>query len=198
MFTATSKCKLRSTPLLNLLLKLVNQRGNGLLQLKNDTLIARIAELASADVGAAYRITEKAKRYERIGEIKSAVIAQLKAELAEGSSLNETEAGEIFHNLESQIVRSRIIEGEPRIDGRDPEMIRALSVATGLLPRTHGSALFTRGETQALVTCTLGTARDAQTVDDLLSDKTDTFLFHYNFPPFSVWRNRHGRFAKTS
>lgn len=174
---------------------------------KNDTLIARIAELASADVGAAYRITEKAKRYERIGEIKSAVIAQLKAELAEGASLNETEAGEIFHNLESQIVRSRIIAGEPRIDGRDPEMIRALSVATGLLPRTHGSALFTRGETQALVTCTLGTARDAQTVDDLLSDKTDTFLFHYNFPPFSVGETGmvgspkrreigHGRLAK--
>lgn len=174
---------------------------------KNEALIARIAELASTDVGAAYRITEKAKRYERIGEIKSAVIAQLKAELAEGASLNETEAGEIFHNLESKIVRSRIIAGEPRIDGRDNEMIRALSVATGLLPRTHGSALFTRGETQALVTCTLGTARDAQTVDDLLSDKTDTFLFHYNFPPFSVGETGmvgspkrreigHGRLAK--
>ena len=174
---------------------------------KNEALINRIAELASAGLGDAYRITEKTKRYERIGEVKAAVFAQLKAELPEGSSLNELEAGDIFHNLESKIVRSRIIAGEPRIDGRDHEMIRGLSVMTGVLPRTHGSALFTRGETQALVTCTLGTARDAQTVDDLLSDKTDNFLFHYNFPPFSVGETGmvgspkrreigHGRLAK--
>ncbi|WP_337878714.1 polyribonucleotide nucleotidyltransferase [Rheinheimera sp.] len=174
---------------------------------KNTALIAQIAELATADVGEAYRITEKAKRYERIGEIKAAVFAKIKAQLPEGESLNELEAGEIFHNLESQIVRSRIIKGEPRIDGRDNEMVRALSVMTGLLPRTHGSALFTRGETQALVTATLGTARDAQTVDDLLSEKTDHFIFHYNFPPFSVGETGmvgspkrreigHGRLAK--
>ncbi|WP_348733422.1 polyribonucleotide nucleotidyltransferase [Rheinheimera texasensis] len=174
---------------------------------KNDTLISKIETLSTAAVGEAYRITEKAKRYERIGAIKAEVFAQIKAELAEGESFNETEAGEIFHNLESKIVRTRIIAGEPRIDGRDNEMIRGLSVMTGLLPRTHGSALFTRGETQALVTCTLGTARDAQTVDDLLSDKTDNFLFHYNFPPFSVGETGmvgspkrreigHGRLAK--
>ncbi|KKL02087.1 polyribonucleotide nucleotidyltransferase [Rheinheimera mesophila] len=174
---------------------------------KNESLSNKIAALATAPVGEAYRITEKAKRYETIGAIKADVFAQIKAELAEGETFDETEANEIFHNLESKIVRSRIIKGEPRIDGRDNEMVRALSVMTGLLPRTHGSALFTRGETQALVTCTLGTARDAQTVDDLLSEKTDHFLFHYNFPPFSVGETGmvgspkrreigHGRLAK--
>jgi polyribonucleotide nucleotidyltransferase len=174
---------------------------------KNEPLIAKIEALSTAAVGEAYRITEKAKRYEAIGAIKAEVFAKIKAELAEGEGFNDTEASEIFHNLESKIVRGRIIAGEPRIDGRDNEMIRGLSVMTGLLPRTHGSALFTRGETQALVTCTLGTARDAQTVDDLLSDKTDNFLFHYNFPPFSVGETGmvgspkrreigHGRLAK--
>jgi polyribonucleotide nucleotidyltransferase len=174
---------------------------------KNDALIAKIAELATADLGDAYRITEKAKRYERIGEIKAALIEKLSAELAEGEALNLTEVGEIFHNLESKVVRGRITKGEPRIDGRDPEMIRGLSVMTGVLPRTHGSALFTRGETQALVTATLGTARDAQSVDDLLSAKNDTFMLHYNFPPYSVGETGmmgspkrreigHGRLAK--
>ena len=180
---------------------------NWVAKAKNVSLISKIEALSTAAVGEAYRITEKAKRYERIGAIKAEVFAKIKAELAEGETFSETEAGDIFHNLESNIVRSRIIAGEPRIDGRDNEMIRGLSVMTGLLPRTHGSALFTRGETQALVTCTLGTARDAQTVDDLLSDKTDNFLFHYNFPPFSVGETGmvgspkrreigHGRLAK--
>ncbi len=174
---------------------------------KNQPLIDKIEALAAAELGDAYRITEKAKRYERIGEIKAALVAKLAEELAEGESLKDTEVGEIFHNLESKVVRSRIIKGEPRIDGREPDMVRNLSVMTGVLPRTHGSSLFTRGETQALVTCTLGTARDAQTVDDLLSEKTDTFLFHYNFPPFSVGETGmigspkrreigHGRLAK--
>lgn len=174
---------------------------------KNQPLIDKIEALAAAELGDAYRITEKAKRYERIGEIKAALIAKLSETLAEGEVLKDTEVGEIFHELESKVVRSRIIKGEPRIDGREPDMVRNLSVMTGVLPRTHGSSLFTRGETQALVTCTLGTARDAQTVDDLLSEKTDTFLFHYNFPPFSVGETGmigspkrreigHGRLAK--
>ena len=84
------------------------------------------------------------------------------------------------------VVRSRVLAGEPRIDGREKDMIRGLDVRTGVLPRTHGSALFTRGETQALVTATLGTARDAQVLDELMGERTDTFLFHYNFPPYSV------------
>lgn len=174
---------------------------------KNEPLIAKIAELASADIGDAYRITEKAKRYERIGEIKTALIAKLTADLTEDDSLDGQEVSDIFHALESQVVRTRITKGEPRIDGRDPEMVRGLSVMTGVLPRTHGSSLFTRGETQALVTATLGTARDAQTVDDLLSAKTDTFMLHYNFPPYSVGETGmigspkrreigHGRLAK--
>ena len=174
---------------------------------KNETLSSKIAALATAPVGEAYRITEKAKRYERIGEIKAALIEKLTAELGEDDKLDLLEVGEIFHNLESKVVRGRITKGEPRIDGRDPEMIRGLSVMTGVLPRTHGSALFTRGETQALVTATLGTARDAQTVDDLLSAKTDTFMLHYNFPPYSVGETGmigspkrreigHGRLAK--
>lgn len=174
---------------------------------KNVALIEKIEALAKADLGDAYRITEKAKRYERIGEIKAALIEKLTAELGEDDKLDLLEVGEIFHNLESKVVRGRITKGEPRIDGRDPEMIRGLSVMTGVLPRTHGSALFTRGETQALVTATLGTARDAQTVDDLLSAKTDTFMLHYNFPPYSVGETGmigspkrreigHGRLAK--
>ncbi|CAM3728830.1 polyribonucleotide nucleotidyltransferase [Rheinheimera salexigens] len=174
---------------------------------KNQPLIAKVAELASADIGDAYLITEKAKRYERIGEIKAALLEKLTAELAADDSINGQEFSDIFHALESQVVRTRITKGEPRIDGRDPEMVRGLSVMTGVLPRTHGSSLFTRGETQALVTATLGTARDAQTVDDLLSAKTDTFMLHYNFPPYSVGETGmigspkrreigHGRLAK--
>uniref|UniRef100_UPI003562FD56 polyribonucleotide nucleotidyltransferase n=1 Tax=Arsukibacterium sp. TaxID=1977258 RepID=UPI003562FD56 len=167
----------------------------------------KVAELATADIGEAYQITEKAKRYERIAEIKTALHTKLTAELAEDEALDKNEFGDIFHDLESKVVRSRITKGEPRIDGRDPEMIRGLSVMTGVLPRTHGSSLFTRGETQALVTCTLGTARDAQNIDDLLSQKTDTFMLHYNFPPYSVGETGmvgspkrreigHGRLAK--
>ncbi len=105
------------------------------------------------------------------------------------------------------MVRSRVLAGEPRIDGREKDMIRGLDVRTGVLPRTHGSALFTRGETQALVTATLGTARDAQNIDELMGERTDSFLFHYNFPPYSVGETGmvgspkrreigHGRLAK--
>ena len=104
---------------------------------------------------------KKAKRYERVAEIRNEVIAKL-TEAAGEEELNEDEAKELFHDLEAKVVRGRITQGQPRIDGRDPEMVRALDVVTGVLPRTHGSALFTRGETQALVVATLGTERDAQ------------------------------------
>lgn len=127
--------------------------------------------------------------------------------LAEDESLDEGEIIEIFSGLEKKIVRARVLAGEPRIDGREKDMVRALDIRTGLLPRTHGSALFTRGETQALVTATLGTARDAQTIDDIMGEHTDTFLLHYNFPPYSVGETGmmgspkrreigHGRLAK--
>ena len=174
---------------------------------KNADLTARIAELATADITEAYQITEKAKRYEKIGEIKAKVVEQLEGEVAEGEALDVAEAKELIHDLEKKIVRQRITSGAPRIDGRDPEMIRALDVMTGVLPRTHGSAVFTRGETQALVTATLGTQRDAQKVETILGEKTDNFMLHYNFPPYSVGETGfigspkrreigHGRLAK--
>ena len=171
---------------------------------KNTDLEAKIAELASEQVNEAYQITEKAARYERVAEIRNAVLAQL-AEADE--ELNEGEAKDLFHDLEKKVVRGRITQGSPRIDGRDPEMVRALDVMTGVLPRTHGSAVFTRGETQALVTATLGTQRDAQRLDTLMGEKTENFMLHYNFPPYCVGETGfvgspkrreigHGRLAK--
>ena len=167
-------------------------------------LTAKIAELASEQVNEAYQITEKAARYEKIAEIRNAVVAQLEEADEE---LDVQEAKDLFHDLEKKVVRGRITQGSPRIDGRDPEMIRALDVMTGVLPRTHGSAVFTRGETQALVTATLGTQRDAQRLDTIMGEKTDNFMLHYNFPPYCVGETGfvgspkrreigHGRLAK--
>ncbi|NMP17438.1 MULTISPECIES: polyribonucleotide nucleotidyltransferase [unclassified Thalassotalea] len=174
---------------------------------KNEALVAQIAELATADITDAYQITEKAKRYDAIGEIKNRVIEQLSANVAEGEEFDAGDAKDLIHDLEKKIVRERITQGAPRIDGRDPEMVRALDVMTGVLPRTHGSAVFTRGETQALVTATLGTQRDAQRVETILGEKTDNFMLHYNFPPYCVGETGfigspkrreigHGRLAK--
>ena len=146
----------------------------------NDALIARVAALAEARISDAYRITDKQERYTQVGVIKDETIAAL---LAEDETLDDAEIGDIVHSLEKNVVRTRILNGEPRIDGREKDMIRGLDVRTGVLPRTHGSALFTRGETQALVAATLGTARDAQNLDELMGERTDSFLFHYNFPP---------------
>lgn len=170
----------------------------------NDALIARVAALAEARIADAYRITDKQERYAQVGVIKDETIAVL---LAEDAALDDAEIGDIVHSLEKNVVRTRILSGEPRIDGREKDMIRGLDVRTGVLPRTHGSALFTRGETQALVAATLGTARDAQNLDELMGERTDSFLFHYNFPPYSVGETGmvgspkrreigHGRLAK--
>ncbi len=170
----------------------------------NTELKARVAALASEELGAAYRITEKAVRYETIAALKQKVLALL---ATDDATTDLKLAGELFHALESDIVRGRVLRGEPRIDGRNQHMVRALSVGTGLLPRVHGSALFTRGETQALVTCTLGTERDAQTLDELSGERTDRFMLHYNFPPYCVGETGmvgspkrreigHGRLAK--
>lgn len=150
---------------------------------ENTELKAKIAELAEAQVVEAYQITEKMARYDRIHAISAEVKETL---LAENADLNPKEIHAIFHDLEKNVVRSRIIAGQPRIDGREKDMVRALDVRTGVLPRTHGSSLFTRGETQALVTATLGTQRDAQIIDSLLGEKKDHFLLHYNFPPYCV------------
>lgn len=171
---------------------------------KNEALYNTVASLAKERIGEAYRITEKQARYAQIDLIKEDVLAALKAQ---SEDLDENEVFNIITDIESQTVRQRVIAGEPRIDGREKDMIRALDVRTGVLPRTHGSALFTRGETQALVSATLGTERDAQIIDELTGEKTDRFLFHYNFPPYSVGETGmvgspkrreigHGRLAK--
>ncbi|HGJ5874495.1 polyribonucleotide nucleotidyltransferase [Arsenophonus apicola] len=170
----------------------------------NEELHRRIAELAEQRLGDAYRITEKLERYTNVDAIKEDVANTL---LAENESLDVAEINDILSGLEKKVVRTRVLKGEPRIDGREKDMVRALDVRTGVLPRTHGSALFTRGETQALVTATLGTERDAQVIDELMGEYTDRFLFHYNFPPYSVGETGmvgspkrreigHGRLAK--
>nr|WP_181317617.1 polyribonucleotide nucleotidyltransferase [Photobacterium phosphoreum] len=150
---------------------------------ENTALKTKIAELAEAKLVEAYQITEKMARYDRIHEIAAELNDVL---LAEDSAANTKEIHTIFHDLEKTVVRGRIIAGLPRIDGREKDMVRALDVRTGVLPRTHGSSLFTRGETQALVTATLGTQRDAQIIDSIMGEKKDHFLLHYNFPPYCV------------
>ncbi len=149
----------------------------------NQDLKNKVSDLASSSFVEAYQITDKMARYERVGEIKSSVKDAL---LAQDDTLDAREIYGMLGSVEKQVVRSRIIAGEPRIDGREKDMIRALDVRTGVLPRTHGSSLFTRGETQALVTATLGTQRDAQIIDEITGERTDNFLFHYNFPPYCV------------
>ncbi|MCL2913722.1 polyribonucleotide nucleotidyltransferase [Shewanella corallii] len=150
---------------------------------KDQTLVEQIKELAEESLTNAYQITAKQERYEAVGAIKKATIEKLQEANPE---LDVREASDLLGSLEKQVVRSRIIAGMPRIDGREPDMVRALSVMAGVLPRTHGSALFTRGETQALVTCTLGTERDAQKIDSIMGERTNRFMLHYNFPPYSV------------
>jgi polyribonucleotide nucleotidyltransferase len=147
-----------------------------------------LAEAVSSRVkealGEAYRITEKQARYSRIDELRSEVLAGL----AEGDNPRWTadEVKAAFGAAESELVRGRVLEGAARIDGRDHRTVRDINVRVGLLPRTHGSALFTRGETQALVTTTLGTGRDAQIIDALEGERKDAFMLHYNFPPYCV------------
>jgi len=143
-----------------------------------------VAKQAEADLAAAYSISEKQERYARIGEIKATAIEAL-AGNEDATWTADDVAGE-FGRLESRIVRERILSGERRIDGRETTTVRAISVRTGVLPRAHGSALFTRGETQAIVAATLGTDRDAQIIDALEGEMRDRFMLHYNFPPFCV------------
>jgi polyribonucleotide nucleotidyltransferase len=148
-------------------------------------LIAFVKAQAEGPLSEAYRITEKQDRYAKVGEIKEAVAAAV-PEVDGAPKWSTTDVGAEIHNLESRIVRERILNGEPRIDGRDFKTVRPITIKTGTLPRAHGSALFTRGETQALVTVTLGTSRDAQIIDALAGERREPFMLHYNFPPFSV------------
>jgi polyribonucleotide nucleotidyltransferase len=172
---------------------------------RNEGLIARITELAGAQLEEAFRITSKQTRTERVNEIRKTTVAALAENVELAPAGNELK--DIFHELEAGVVRSRILAGEPRIDGRDTRTVRPIEIRVGVLPRTHGSALFTRGETQALVIATLGTGRDEQIIDAIAGEYRESFMLHYNFPPFStgetgrmgVTKRRevgHGRLAK--
>ncbi|NCU85985.1 MAG: polyribonucleotide nucleotidyltransferase, partial [Betaproteobacteria bacterium] len=147
-------------------------------------MVAKIAEVAEADLNEAFRIKSKSERSGRISEIKKAVMAAVLPEGADTMTVNT--ANGAFKDLESKIVRNQILSGEPRIDGRDTRTIRPISIRTSVLPRTHGSALFTRGETQALAVATLGTARDEQIIDALQGEYHDRFMLHYNMPPYAT------------
>ncbi len=160
---------------------------------KNEALIARVSEIARADVDGAFRITSKQARTERLSEIRKSTVAALTA--GTDTPPSENEIKDLLFNLESDIVRSRILNGEPRIDGRDTRTVRPIDIRVGVLPRTHGSALFTRGETQALVVTTLGTGRDEQIIDAIAGEYRERFMLHYNFPPFSTGET--GRFGVT-
>ncbi len=172
---------------------------------KDEQLIARMSQIAEADLRAAYQIRQKQARTVRIKEITQKVVAELLPADASADLINavKNELG----NLEAKIVRNQILDGEPRIDGRDTRTVRPITIRTGVLPRTHGSALFTRGETQAIVVATLGTSRDEQIIDALQGEYRDRFMLHYNFPPYSTGETGrvgspkrreigHGRLAK--
>ncbi len=148
----------------------------------NEDLIKQVTDTVTADLTTAYQIAEKLDRYAAIGKVRDAAVEKLVSD--DGFSKDDVKGA--FGKVEKSIVRGRIVAGEPRIDGRKVDDVRAISVRTGILPRTHGSALFTRGETQAIVVTTLGTSRDAQKIDALEGPMTDSFMLHYNFPPFSV------------
>lgn len=150
---------------------------------KDDELVAKLNALVEADVQEAFRITSKQKRTQRLNEIADKAIATLT--VGEGAPDAAT-IGNLLFEIESRIVRGRILAGEPRIDGRDTRTVRPISIRTGVLPRTHGSALFTRGETQALVVATLGTGRDEQIIDSLAGEYRERFMLHYNFPPYAT------------
>jgi len=172
---------------------------------KDEALIARIKELAEAELREAFRIKQKKARKEAIDAIWKRVFETLGVGQEGGPAAQVVK--EITFNLESAIVRGQILDGEPRIDGRDTRTVRPITVRVGVLPRTHGSALFTRGETQALVTVTLGTGRDEQIIDALSGEYRERFMFHYNMPPYATGETGrmgpskrreigHGRLAK--
>jgi len=172
---------------------------------KDEALTQQIEELARTDIEQAYQIADKVARQEFVSGIKERVVGTLAGENTSEDNVSAVKAG--IKDLEKATVRKRILEEQPRIDGRDRETVRPITIETGLLPRTHGSALFTRGETQALVVTTLGTDRDSQIIDALEGEYRDPFLLHYNFPPFCVGETGrvgspkrreigHGRLAK--
>ncbi|KPQ20959.1 polyribonucleotide nucleotidyltransferase [Halomonas sp. HL-93] len=155
---------------------------------ENVALKAAMADAFEAKVGDAYRITDKMVRQDALSVLKDEAVAQLAAaegEEAEGKFSKDDVKG-AFAGLEKRVVRSRVVKGEPRIDGRDNTTVRPLDIEVGSLPKTHGSAVFTRGETQAIAIATLGTLRDSQLIESLEGERKDRFMLHYNFPPYSV------------
>ncbi|MCB1734876.1 MAG: polyribonucleotide nucleotidyltransferase, partial [Gammaproteobacteria bacterium] len=171
----------------------------------DEALVAAVESACKDDVIAAYQIADKMDRYARLNEIRSSVAEQLSA--GDDAQWDAATVVGAVEKLEKKTVRGRILSGAARIDGRDTKTVRPITIRTGVLPRTHGSALFTRGETQALVVTTLGTTRDAQIIDALEGERKDPFMLHYNFPPYCVGETGrvgspkrreigHGRLAK--
>ena len=177
---------------------------------KDEALMARLVNLAGPGLRAAYEIRSKQARTHKIDEVYATVDTRLAEDAVAGQAVPDANTVDsILFDLQAKIVRSQILNGEPRIDGRDTRTVRPIAIRTGVLPRTHGSALFTRGETQALVTATLGTRQDEQIIDALMGEYRDRFLFHYNMPPFATGETGrvgapkrreigHGRLAKRS
>jgi polyribonucleotide nucleotidyltransferase len=172
----------------------------------DDALESAVANLCAAAIEEAYTIREKQARYTRLNEIRADAVAKLANPEAE-RFWEAAKVNTVVSDLEYKVVRSTILQGKPRIDGRDTKTVRPIDIKVGVLPRTHGSAIFTRGETQALVVATLGTARDAQIIDALEGERKEAFLLHYNFPPYCVGETGmvgspkrreigHGRLAK--
>ena len=151
---------------------------------ENTELKAAVASAFEARVGEAYRITDKMARQDALSALKAEAVEQLAGE--EEGKFDADEVKGVFAGLEKRVVRSRVVKGEPRIDGRDHRTVRPLAIEVGSLPKTHGSAIFTRGETQAIVVATLGTLRDSQLIESLEGERKDRFMLHYNFPPYSV------------
>ncbi|WP_169955873.1 MULTISPECIES: polyribonucleotide nucleotidyltransferase [Halomonas] len=151
---------------------------------ENTELKAALASAFEAKVGEAYRITDKMARQDALSALKEQAVAQLAGEEEGKFAVDEVKGA--FSGLEKRVVRHRVVKGEPRIDGRDHRTVRPLAIEVGTLPKTHGSAIFTRGETQAIVVATLGTLRDSQLIESLEGERKDRFLLHYNFPPYSV------------
>ncbi|PID43034.1 MAG: polyribonucleotide nucleotidyltransferase [Proteobacteria bacterium] len=151
---------------------------------ENTALIESVSAQFGDQITAAYTVSDKMQRYSKLDEVKSSAVETLATDDESGPSADEVK--DVFKKIEKKTVRSRIIDGQPRIDGRDNKTVRPIQVEVGVLPNSHGSALFTRGETQALVAATLGPIRDMQIIDALEGERKENFMLHYNFPPFSV------------
>ena len=182
-----------------------NPRWEWEAEAKDDALFEKVSAAVGSDIEGAYKIADKSDRQEAMAAVKQKAVSDLLSDDADDSEAESLKSA--IKVLEKNTVRGRILANEPRIDGRDKETVRPITIETGVLPRTHGSALFTRGETQAIVTCTLGTERDSQVIDALEGERRDPFMLHYNFPPFCVGETGrvgspkrreigHGRLAK--